>query len=385
MTHSDTHVDSVSPRVTVAGREGGTVRVRLGGEWKLEGGLERNGLDTILAQAGAVPDRIALDGSGLSEWDTSLLTFVSGLADGCRERGIELDTAGLPEAARQLLDLATRPADAEDESRELAGTPFVARVGESVIGRARTSVEILEFIGEVALAFFRLPLGRVRFRGSDLFLFIQQSGAEALPIVTLISFLVGAILAFVGAVQLDQFGAQIFVADLVAIGMTREMGALMTAIIMGGRTGTAYAANLGTMVVNEEIDALRTTGISPIDFLVVPRVLALILMMPLLCLYADLLGILGGATVGLTMLDLSVAQYVEQSITAIDMQDIAAGVIKAASFGIVVAVAGCLRGMQSGRDAAAVGDAATRAAVSSILFIVIVDAVLTVIYSQTGF
>jgi phospholipid/cholesterol/gamma-HCH transport system permease protein len=224
----------------------------------------------------------------------------------------------------------------------------------------------------------------VSFRPSDFVLFVQQSGAEALPIVTLISFLVGAILAFVGAVQLEQFGAQIFVANLVAIGMVREMGALMTAIIMAGRTGTAFAASLGTMVVNEEIDALRTTGISPIDFLVVPRILALVMMMPLLCLYADLLGILGGATVGLVMLDLSLVQFINQSIGAIGMDDVAAGVIKATVFGVVVAVTGCLQGIRSGRNAAAVGDAATKAAVSSILFIVIVDAVLTVIYNKTG-
>jgi phospholipid/cholesterol/gamma-HCH transport system permease protein len=159
----------------------------------------------------------------------------------------------------------------------------------------------------------------------------------------------------------------------------------MTAIIMAGRTGTAFAANLGTMVVNEEINALRTTGISPIDFLVVPRIIALVAMMPLLCLYSDLLGIIGGATVGLTMLDITLTQYIEQSIASIELNDVLAGLIKATAFGVVVAVAGCLQGMHSGRSAAAVGDAATKAAVTSILFLVIVDSVLTVIYTTIGF
>ena len=157
---------------------------------------------------------------------------------------------------------------------------------------------MVSFLGETSLAFIRLFTGKARFRRVDLVLFIQECGAQALPIVSLISVLVGLILAFVGAVQLRLFGAQIYVADLVGIGMTREMGAMMSAIIMAGRTGAAYAAQLGTMQVNEEIDALETLGLSPVEFLVLPRTLALILMMPLLCLYADFMGILGGGFIG---------------------------------------------------------------------------------------
>jgi phospholipid/cholesterol/gamma-HCH transport system permease protein len=213
---------------------------------------------------------------------------------------------------------------------------------------------------------------------------MQECGARALPIVSLISLLVGLILAFVGAIQLQQFGAQIYVADLVGIAMVREMGAMMTAIVMAGRTGAAFAAQLGTMQVNEEIDAFSTLGFSPIDFLVLPRMLALILMMPLLCIYADAMGILGGALVGVAMLDLTITEYFIETQGAIDMVDIMVGVVKSAVFGVLVALAGCLRGIQCGRSAQAVGLATTSAVVMGIVFIIVTDGIFSVITEAVG-
>ena len=210
-------------------------------------------------------------------------------------------------------------------------------------------------------------------------LIIQECGPGALGIVTLISILVGLILAFVGAIQLELFGAQIFVADLVGIATVREMGAMMTAIIMAGRTGAAFAAQLGTMQVNEEIDALATLGLSPMEFLVLPRMLALILMMPLLCIYADLMGILGGAAVGIGMLHLSPVLYFNETVHAIHLLDIGVGVFKAGVFGVLIALSGCLRGMQCGRSASAVGQAATSAVVTGIVFIIATDGLFAVI------
>jgi phospholipid/cholesterol/gamma-HCH transport system permease protein len=208
-------------------------------------------------------------------------------------------------------------------------------------------------------------------------LFIQQCGANALPIVSLISFLVGLILAFVGAVQLAMFGAQIFVADLVGIAMLRVMGAIMVGIVMSGRTGAAFAAQLGTMQVNEEIDALKTMGVSPMEFLVLPRMLALVVMMPLLCIYADLMGILGGLVVGVGLLDISVTQYIVQTKGALNLNHFFIGIFQAAVFGVLVALAGCLRGIQCGRSASAVGDATTSAVVTSIVAITIATAIIT--------
>lgn len=202
--------------------------------------------------------------------------------------------------------------------------------------------------------------------------------------MTLTSFLVGLILAFMGAVQLRQFGAQIYVADLVGLGMAREIGAMMTGVIVAGRTGAAFAAQLGTMQVNEEIDALVTMGIPPMEFLVLPRMLALMLMMPLLCVYADLVGMLAGLLVGTGFLHLSLVEYVNETRQAVDLVDCGIGLFKSMVFGALVALAGCLRGMQCGRSAAAVGAAATSAVVTGIVWIIAADGVFAVITERLG-
>jgi phospholipid/cholesterol/gamma-HCH transport system permease protein len=194
----------------------------------------------------------------------------------------------------------------------------------------------------------------------------------------------GAIFAFVGAVQLEKFGASIYVADLVGISTVREMGAMMTAIVMAGRTGAAYAAQLGSMKVTQEIDALRTMGLSPMEFLVLPRMIALFVMMPLLALYADALGILGGAAVGAGMLDLSPASYFRETFWAVSVGDLAGGLVKASTYGVLVALSGCLRGMQSGTNSAAVGEAATSAVVTSIVAIVVACGLFAVMFYILG-
>src|SRR4029450_5065535 len=197
--------------------------------------------------------------------------------------------------------------------REVAEASFLERVGTSAVGLAGSGKEMLAFLGDMTVTFLALLRMKAHYRASDLFLLIQQCGAQALPIVTLISFLVGVILAFVGAVQLKQFGAQIYVADLVGIAIVHEMGAMMTGIIMAGRTGAAFAAQIRTMKVTHAIDAFTTMGFSPLEFLVLPRVIALVLMMPLLCLYADFVGVLGGAAIGVGMLDLSWTTYLRET------------------------------------------------------------------------
>ena len=191
-------------------------------------------------------------------------------------------------------------------------------------------------------------------------------------------------MAFVGAVQLQKFGAEIFVADLVGLAMVREMGALMAAIVMTGRTGASFAAQLGNMRVSEEIDALETMGIRPIDFLVVPRLIALILVMPLLCMYANVIGIIGGYLVGVLMLDMSTHQYITQTFKAMSLNDLFSGEIKSIFFGMVVAASGCFYGIHCGQSSAAVGRAVTRSVVTGITFIIVVDAVFAVIFHILG-
>ncbi len=320
----------------------------------------------------------------LAEWDSLLLTFLISLRRYCDTNEIEWNPEGLPDGVVKLLNLAFAVPEATGVKSTLNRQTWLYRIGSKIMANRDSAAKQLEFIGEVCLSCARFFRGRARFRRSDLWLLIEDCGPKALPIVTLISVLVGLILAFVGAVQLSMFGAQIYIANLVGLGMAREMGGMMTAVIMAGRTGAAFAAQLGTMKVNEEIDALKTMGIAPMDFLVLPRVLALVLMMPILCLYADFMGILGGMVVGVGLLDLSLVEYYTQTEAALAMRDFNVGLFKSLVFGVLVAIAGCMRGMESGRSSSAVGEAATNAVVTGIVWIIVSDSILTVIYNAIG-
>ena len=361
-----------------------TIRLRLSGSWRLSRPLpEAAEVERELEGRSGIR-RIAIDARGLTGWDSGLLIFLRGLEGFAGRTGLETDASGLPEGVRRLLWLAAAVPERAGARRVAARESFLARVGRETVALVQASREVVVFLGEVTIAFGRLVRGQARFRRSDLMLILQEVGAQALPIVSMISFLVGVILAFLGSIQLLQFGAQIYVADLVGIGMARDMAAMMVGIILAGRTGAAFAAQLGTMQVNEEIDALATLGLSPMDFLVLPRVLALVVMTPLLCLYANLMGLLGGAFVGVAFLNLPAVTYLQETQYALQPADFAGGLIKGAVYGVVVAVAGCLRGMQCGRSSAAVGQATTSAVVTSIVFIVICMAILTLIYNALG-
>lgn len=339
--------------------------------------------DAYLAGPPAVTGAV-FDTDGVTSWDSGFLTFLLRIRDRCAAAGIDLDTAGLPEGASRLLKLASAVPEREGARREEKSRGILEKVGTSAAENLRGGVNTLSFLGETLTALGSLFRGKARFLKSDLALFIQECGPGALPIVGLISFLVGVIFAFVGAVQLAMFGAEIYVADLVALGMVRAMGAVMTGIVLAGRTGAAFAAQLGTMQVNEEIDALRTLGIQPMEFLVLPRVVALVLMMPLLCLYANLLGILGGAAVGIGMFDIGAVQYLQQTRDAFALRHLWVGLFQGVVFGVLVGLAGCLRGIQCGRSAWAVGAAATSAVVTGIVWIVTACAIITMVFDQLG-
>jgi phospholipid/cholesterol/gamma-HCH transport system permease protein len=335
----------------------------------------------VFGQARAGTDtRVRVEGDRRLQWDSGLLVFLHRVLAEAERREMVVDLAGLPEGARRLLALARATPEDSGVGPDGRRLSMLGRIGTRAVVTARSAVDVVAFVGEAAVGGFHVVRGVARFRRSELFLVVQQVGAQALPIVSLITFLVGVILAYVGAVQLRAFGAQVYVADLVGVAMTREMGAMMTGIVMAGRTGAAFAAQLATMQANEEIDALTTFGISPMEFLVVPRMMALALMMPLLGLYADLLGMLGGAAVSVGLLQLGGLEYYERSIRAIALSDVAVGLIKAFVFGVLVALAGCLRGMKSGRTSAAVGAAATSAVVTAIVLIIVADAAMTVLF-----
>jgi phospholipid/cholesterol/gamma-HCH transport system permease protein len=362
----------------------GDLIVRLAGVWHLTRELPSALPVQRQLQAQSKPRRIAFDGSAITNWDSGLLVYLREILDVAHARAVPIDLAGLPPGARRLIELAEAVPERKGARADARREPFLARVGNASIGYGLSLGEFVGFIGELSVAFSRFIRGKARYRRMDLLQLIQACGANALGIVTLISFLVGVILAFMGAVQLQQFGASIYVADLVGIGTVREMGAMMTAIIMAGRTGAAFAAQLGTMKVTEEIDAFRTMGISPLEFLVLPRTLALIMMMPLLCLYSDLVGILGGAMIGTTMLAIPLGSYLRETASAITFTMLFGGLFKATFYGVLIAIAGCLRGFKCGNSSSAVGDAATQAVVMGIVMIVTACGIFAVVFNILG-
>jgi phospholipid/cholesterol/gamma-HCH transport system permease protein len=361
--------------------EGDHLIVTLSGDWLLA---------TPLPEAEAIASAftpslkyILVEGEALGAWDSSLVLFLYQLKQLCLELGSELKLNSLPKGAIRLLELASAvPARTQ---RAHFKPSLLARLGLALIDLALEAYAFTHFIGEALTAFLRFARAKARYRKQDFWWLLQICGPKALPIVSLIALLVGLILAYVGAIQLSLFGAQVYVANLVGLGMLREMGAMMTAVIMAGRTGAAYAAQLGTMQVNEEIDALKTLGISPMEFLVLPRMLALILMVPLLTAYADLIGILGGALAAVSAFNLTLLEYFHQTRTAIGLNDALVGLIKALVFGVLIATSGCLRGIQCQRSAQSVGEATTSAVVTSIVAIVVADALLTILFTRLDF
>lgn len=362
---------------------GETVTLTVGGEWSIKERIPP--VAPLRQQLAALVGvrRICLASIDLDRWDSALLSFLFSVETLCRERGIGIDDTGLPPGVRRLVELAV-DAPGRSAGPAKAHPSFLARIGTASIKQGRALLRFVAFLGESMIATLQLLRGQARYRRTDLFLTIQECGAQALPIVSIISLLVGMILAFVGAIQLRQFGADIYDANLVAVAMTREMAAIMTGIVLAGRTGAAFAAQIGAMQGNEEIDALTTLGISPIEFLVLPRMLALILMTPLLCIYANFVGIFGGFIVGISTLNVTPIAYLLQTQSAVSISDFGIGLVKGSVFGALVAITGCLRGIECGRSAAAVGAAATSAVVSGILAIIVTDAVFAVLLNILG-
>jgi phospholipid/cholesterol/gamma-HCH transport system permease protein len=318
---------------------------------------------------------VNVDASALGTWDSSLLIFLRQGQEYCESHQIEFGTGGVPERISGLLALARVVPERVTDRDEPRLSP-VARFGLAGIALWDGSHEAVTFTGEVIQRGAQLLRGRVRMRWREFWVVVQSNGSGALPIVTLIALLVGVIVAFLGVVVLKRFGAGYYVSYLVGYGMLREMGALMTGIIMAGRTGAGFAAELGSMKITEEIDALSTLGISPVDHLVLPRVLGLFVMMPLLVVYADLVGIVGGMGVSLAMLDLTPTQFVHGLLTAVELSDTLLGVFKATIYGVIVGMAGCMKGLQTGSDAGAVGRSATSAVVLGITLIILANAVV---------
>lgn len=361
----------------------GTLRIKLSGDWQITAKFPD--VNEALAELSRHKDitRLAFDVSEMNKWDSGFVAFLFSLIRETQRRNIVVNTGGLPEGARKLLDLAFKVSGKETPAQKTSQT-FLENLGDKVLKINDGMISVLDFLGEIAVGLRNMVMGRSYFRRDEFIYIVQRCGASALPLVSLISLLVGVILAFIGTIQLQLFGAQIFIADIVGIAMVRVMGAVMAAILMAGRTGASFAAELGIMQVNEEIDALKTLGVSPVEFLVIPRVLALVIMMPLLTLYADFMGILGGFIVSTGFLGINPVEYFNHTQSAVRLSNLWVGLTHSFVFGIIIAIAGCLRGIRCGRNAAAVGEATTSAVVEAITGIVIATAIITFICQVLG-
>lgn len=369
--------EMLDARVAVT-TDGDVFAVRLGGTWRIT--APRPSWTEV--RRGRKPERVQLRVDEVEQWDTSLLLFLFEVQHWCRAAGALCDTEALPEKMRTLLEQLA--ASHETSVPFDRSESFLTSVGLATQDTLEKVREYSRFVGECVLGGIRLARRPGKFRWRDSLHEIQQCGAMALPIVSLISFLVGVTLAYTGAIVLRQYGGDIYIADLIGLAMVREMGAVMTGVILAGRTGAAFAATLGNMKANEEIDALETLGISAVQFLVFPRILALGVMMPLLTLYANTLGILGGMAVAFGLLSIPPAGYWTEMLTIVDLSDIATGVLKATAFGLIIGLSGCLRGLQAERSAAGVGRAATSAVVTALLLLVVADAIFAVLFNIIG-
>ena len=326
---------------------------------------------------------INLDLARTTSYDTSGIALIASLRSHCARRSLQCRILNAPQSFEELLGAAGTGRAAEAQAAPLRGSfpETVAEVALSTLGGLRRGVS---FVGEVAAAMADAARHPRRVRWADSLWYMQQCGAQALPITALICFLMGVIMAFQAAVQLHDFGADIYVADLVGLSITRELGPLMVAIICAGRSGAAFAAEIGTMKVGEEVDALLTMGLDPYRFLVVPKVFGLLVALPCLSLLGDFVGVLGGLLIGTTVLDLPAVVYLNETLVALSYDDVFGGLIKSVVFALVIAGVGCYYGFQTGKSAQSVGRMATAAVVSAIFFIILIDAGFSVVYHTLG-
>jgi phospholipid/cholesterol/gamma-HCH transport system permease protein len=355
---------------------------------QLSGRLDDTGVSACWDEARravqSAPGKVTVDCVGVDYCGGAGVALLVELEETAARGKIALSVEGLAPKFRSLYDAVDRGKLAQHEVPERGYGGWVGDLGHAAVARTQGWRDETEFVGEVSAGLVSLAARPQKLRLREWWLITEKAGTNALPIVALISFLTGTIMAFQAAMPMRQFGVDIFVVNLVALAMTRELGPIMTAIVLAGRSGSAFAAEIGTMKVNEEVAALTTMGLQPVRFLAVPRVLAGIAVTPVLTVYSMVLGVAGGFFVMLT-LGFPFETLTHQLSGSLKVHDVMAGLIKSFFFGAVVAGVGCMRGLQTGAGAAAVGDATTRSVVTSIFLIVLLDAVFAVVYYQLNF
>lgn len=356
--------------------------LKLAGDFDLRRGCAEceEAIDSVLTRETRI---LRYNADALGRWDSSLVALLFSIERRAAALAIETDRSALPEGMRVMLEMALVRAAKKQEPVHAPGG-LLEQLGALTTTAWAEFLDLLDFTGAVAQSVWRLLRGRARMRWRDFWYILQTVSVDALPIVLLITFLVGLIIAFLGAVVLQRFGAEFAIAYLVGYGILREMGAVMTGVIMAGRTGAAFAAQIGSMRVTEEVDALKTLGISEIDFLVLPRVVTLVIMMPLLTIYGDVVGIIGGYLVANGMMDVPSQQFFYNIDWVAGRNDFLLGLFKGGVFGVLIAIAGCMRGLQCGNSADAVGVAATKAVVLGITLLIFANAVIDWVAANLG-
>lgn len=325
---------------------------------------------------------IKLDGN--VKYSSLIVAKIYALCQTLIKKGLKVNLERLPLEIKDILELSFKktgnmpPLEVEDKGS------FLENVGSFSVSAYKTLKNCLRFIKETNEAVINFFAGTATFRKKDFWFILEDCSYKAVPIIALVSFLVGLIIAFVGAIQLKTFGAGIYVASMVSIGMTRIMGAIMVGIVMAGRTGSSFAATLGTMQANEEVDALKTLGIKVSEYLVAPRVVAIVLVIGFLTLLADFLGIIGGSVVGILFLDISSSNYFNYAIKALSLNNILIGLVHSIVYGIIIGIAGCYEGIETGRDADSVGRATTLAVVNALIWMIVLTGIITVILEVLG-
>jgi phospholipid/cholesterol/gamma-HCH transport system permease protein len=364
-----------------AGVRARTLELSLRGDWSVRDEGSRESTPARLLEH---PDvrTVAFDTSELGSWDSSLLIFLSSLRAASARHHVDFDESGLPAATRRLLELLRTEPSSAAATRAPVGV--AERVGEWALARWSDGAALATLSGDALLRAVPALRRKVRTRAGDILNLVYNTSAAALPMVALVNILVGAIVAFVGGIQLRRLGAEVYVSNLIGVTEVREMAPLITAIVMSGRTGSAYAAEISAMRGTEEIDALRALGIPIFDYLVFPRLTALGAMMPFLCTYAGALGILGGLAVAVCIMNMSTGVFMSHLLDAVTGVDIVLGLTKSIAFASWIALASCRIGLGAGRSAMDVGRAATAAAVSGIVGVIALDALFDVCAEALG-
>jgi phospholipid/cholesterol/gamma-HCH transport system permease protein len=357
---------------------------QFGGAWTLAHATELDPLTTGLAPG---PDGVTVDLSAVEALDTVGAWLITRASESAAARGVPVRWIEPPEALQPLFRrvLEAGPEPVEKPVRRVLFLDWLADLGAATEAVLRQSLDLIAFFGALVETFGRIIVNPKRLRWVSVVSHIERTGLNALPIVGMISFLVGVVMAFQGADQLRRFGAQVFTINMVGISVLREMGILLTAIVVAGRSGSAFTAEIGAMQVNEEVDALRVTGLNPMEVLVVPRVLALMIALPLLTFFADMMGLLGGGLMSLFLLDISFGQYWRLLNNAVGLNTFLVGIVKAPVFALLIALVGCFEGLRVSGSAESVGLLTTRSVVEGIFLVIIFDAFFSILFSYLGF